>query len=43
MVGTRKPGKGQNMEINESDMYTNAKNNQQLIKLIYFWMKLGAS
>jgi hypothetical protein len=47
MEGTRRPGKGQNMEIhdknmNSSEMYTNATNHQTWINIRYFWMKLGA-
>jgi hypothetical protein len=47
MVGTRGPGKDENMEIKEKhtlfEMSTDTKNNQTCIGFIYFWMKLGAS
>jgi hypothetical protein len=46
MVGTRRPGKGQNMELNHKrtqfEMYTHTKNDQSCIEFIYFWMKMGA-
>jgi hypothetical protein len=47
MLGTRRPGKGQNIDIKENghcfDMYANPPNDQQCIEHIYFWMKLSAS